>query len=50
VNADTNRFGSPPAQDPRLVQLLGRWGFTWGGNWIVPDGMHFEYLHPPAAT
>jgi len=50
VNADTNRFGSPPAQDPRLVQLLARWGFTWGGTWIVPDGMHFEYLHPPVAT
>jgi len=49
VNADTNRFGTPPAQDPRLVQLLARWGFTWGGNWIVPDGMHFEYLHPPVS-
>ena len=50
VNADTNRFGTPPAQDPRLVELLAHWGFTWGGNWIVPDGMHFEYLHPPVGT
>ena len=50
VNADTNRFGTPPAQDPHLVQLLARWGFTWGGTWIVPDGMHFEYLHPPVRT
>ena len=50
VNADTNRFGTPPAQDPRLVQLLARWGFTWGGTWIVPDGMHFEYLHPPITS
>ncbi len=48
VNADTNRFGSPPSQDPRLVALMERWGFTWGGNWIVPDGMHFEYLRPPS--
>lgn len=47
VNTDTNRFGSPPDQDPRLVQLMARWGFTWGGDWIVPDGMHFEYLRPP---
>jgi hypothetical protein len=47
VNADTNRFGTPPAQDPRLVELMARWGFTWGGRWIVPDGMHFEYLHAP---
>jgi hypothetical protein len=50
VNADTNRFGTTPAQDPRLVQLMARWGFTWGGEWIVPDGMHFEYLHPPVNT
>lgn len=44
VNADTNRFGSPPVQDPGLVEVMARWGFTWGGDWIVPDGMHFEYL------
>ena len=49
VNADTNRFGTPPTQDPRLVALMQQWGFAWGGDWVVPDGMHFEYLHPPAA-
>ncbi len=49
VNADTNRFGTPPAQDPRLVAVMDRWGFAWGGDWIVPDGMHFEYLRPVAA-
>jgi hypothetical protein len=47
VNADTNRFGSPPTQDPGLVALLQRWGLAWGGDRIVPDGMHFEYLAPP---
>ena len=49
VNADTNRFATPPTQDPRLVAIMQRWGFGWGGDWIVPDGMHFEYLHPVAA-
>jgi hypothetical protein len=49
VNADTNRFGAPPTQDPRLVAIMQRWGFAWGGDWIVPDGMHFEYLRPVAA-
>jgi hypothetical protein len=48
VNTDTNRFGTPPSQDPRLVQLMAAWGFTWGGNWIVPDGMRFEYIGKPA--
>jgi hypothetical protein len=47
VNADTNPFARPPAQDAQLVALMQRWGFGWGGDWIVPDGMHFEYLRPP---
>jgi D-alanyl-D-alanine carboxypeptidase len=50
VNADTNPFGRPPAQDRQLVELMERWGFTWGGSWIVPDGMHFEFLRPPPKT
>ena len=27
-----------------------RWsaaGFTWGGRWVVPDGMHFEWVRFP---
>jgi hypothetical protein len=47
VNADTNRFGSPPVQDPRLVALMQRWGLGWGGDQLVPDGMHFGYISPP---
>ena len=31
-------------QDPRLVRIMERHGFSWGGRWpTVPDGMHFEY-------
>ena len=44
INAGTNRYGDPPIQDPRLVQVMERWGFTWGGRWLVPDGMHFEFV------
>jgi D-alanyl-D-alanine carboxypeptidase len=47
-NAATNPFGSPPRQDARLVTILRRWGFTWGGDFIVPDGNHFEYRRPAA--
>ncbi len=50
VNADTNPFARPPSQDAQLVALMERWGFTWGGGWIVPDGMHFEYLRPAPKT
>jgi hypothetical protein len=37
------------AQDSRLVEAMARAGFTWGGNWLVPDPAHFEYLRLPAA-
>ena len=47
-NIDGNGFGQPPHQDPRLVELLQRWGFTWGGDFVVPDGNHFEYRRPAA--
>jgi hypothetical protein len=44
INATRNPYGDPPSQDPRLVELMERWGFTWGGRWLVPDGMHFEFV------
>lgn len=50
VNADENAYGTEPSQDPRLVRTFERWGFTWGGRWMVPDGMHFEYVGPPESS
>lgn len=47
VNADANPTGQGSGQDRRLVEVMQRWGFTWGGFWLVPDPMHFEYLEPP---
>lgn len=44
VNVHANPFGAPPQQDKRLVEIMKRWGFTWGGEWVVPDGMHFEFV------
>jgi hypothetical protein len=44
LNAHANPLGLPPHQDARLVSIFERWGFTWGGRWLVPDGMHFELL------
>lgn len=43
INAPDNPFGSSGNQDPRLVEIMAAWGFTWGGTWLVPDPMHFEY-------
>ncbi len=47
INAPENPFGATPTQDPRLVAVMEHWGFNWGGTFLVPDGMHFEYLRPP---
>lgn len=49
INAATNPMGSAGDQDPRLVEVMQEWGFTWGGDWVVPDAMHFEYGIPPGS-
>ena len=46
-NFPGNAYGEPPHQDPRLVRTMERWGFIWGGSFIVPDGNHFEYRRAP---
>ena len=43
-NVSHNLMGQVPTIDRRIVNIMGDWGFTWGGNWTVPDGMHFEFL------
>jgi hypothetical protein len=47
LNVDGNPRGSFSTQDPRLVQILTRHGFTWGGTWLVPDPAHYEALGFP---
>jgi len=46
---DTNTIGScqgcaPPDMDCRTVQIFRKHGFAWGGNFLTPDGMHFEWV------
>jgi hypothetical protein len=47
INVAENAFGTKADQDPRLVAIMERHGFTWGGLWLVPDGMHFEWVAFP---
>jgi hypothetical protein len=44
LNASRNPFRGHSHQDPRLVRVMEKHGFTWGGRWPTrPDPMHFEY-------
>jgi hypothetical protein len=47
INAPTNPYGEPPNQDPRLVEAFEAQGFNWGGDFLIPDGHHFEYWGDP---
>jgi D-alanyl-D-alanine carboxypeptidase len=47
LNFSKNPTGLASAVDPRLVEVMDRWGFISGANWLVPDPGHFEYLRPP---
>ncbi len=49
---DLNTVGScqgcaPPDMDCRTVQIFRKHGFAWGGNFLTPDGMHFEWVGEP---
>jgi hypothetical protein len=50
LNVAGNYYGMLPHQDPRLVRVMERWGFQWGGRFIVPDGNHFEARRDPLTT
>jgi hypothetical protein len=41
-NVSDNFLGMEPSQDPVLVEVMEKHGFVWGGEWLVPDAMHFE--------
>jgi hypothetical protein len=44
LNASRNPFRGRSHQDRRLVRVMERHGFTWGGRWPTRrDPMHFEY-------
>jgi hypothetical protein len=46
INPSQNTFGGRVRMDHRVVEIFRRWGFAWGGTWVRPDGMHFEWAPP----
>jgi hypothetical protein len=47
VNPSSNPYGSTPLLPLAVVEVFRRWGFSWGGTWSTPDGMHFEWRQLP---
>lgn len=47
LNVEGNAFGQTPHQDARLIDIMRKWGFMWGGLWPLSDGMHFEWTRWP---
>ena len=48
INAPDQPFGEEPTpRQTRLAEIMERWGFIWGGRFIVPDPHHFEWFGPP---
>jgi D-alanyl-D-alanine carboxypeptidase len=43
LNPTSNPYGGPSSMDPRVIAAFRRNGFVWGGSFIEPDPMHFEY-------
>ena len=42
-DAPWNRLGDEPTMHPLIVRVFTRRGWTWGGKWKRPDGMHFQW-------
>jgi hypothetical protein len=50
MNTTTNPQGGTPRMDCRIVRIFRKHNFAWGGNFLVPDGMHFEWVGQPRHT
>ncbi len=44
INTVANCQGCVPPMDCRIVRIFRKHNFAWGGNFLTPDGMHFEWV------
>jgi D-alanyl-D-alanine carboxypeptidase len=47
INAPQSPYGAKPRMNPEVVRIFERWGFNWGGDFLIPDGHHFEFWRFP---
>ncbi|MGH3112245.1 MAG: M15 family metallopeptidase, partial [Gaiellaceae bacterium] len=47
INAPQNPYGTEPTMNREIVRIFESWGFNWGGDFLIPDGHHFEFWRVP---
>jgi hypothetical protein len=47
INAPQNPYGTKPTMNREVVRIFESWGFNWGGDFLIPDGHHFEFRRFP---
>jgi hypothetical protein len=47
INAPQNPYGGKPTMNREVVRIFESWGFNWGGDFLIPDGHHFEWWRFP---
>jgi hypothetical protein len=47
INAPYSPYGQPPNMNAGVVRIFESWGFNWGGDFLIPDGHHFEFWRLP---
>jgi hypothetical protein len=47
INAPYSPYGAPPNMNADVVRIFEEWGFNWGGDFLIPDGHHFEFWEIP---
>lgn len=47
VNVSQGLPGRQPTIDRRVVDAFEAQGFKWGGEFLIPDGTHFEFVRFP---
>lgn len=50
INVDLSLPGLGPPPREEIVDIFGRHGFRWGGDFLHPDNHHFEWVGEAAAT
>jgi len=50
VSTVANCQGCVPRMDCCIVRIFRKHNFAWGGNFLTPDGMHFEWVGEPRHT